>query len=446
MKVLLVAQAYPPYPVVGAMRAKKIADMFRERGHDVTVVTERLKDEQPGVRVSEQRLVVRTIDAGLPYRLRLVALRNRLQGREVSLSSWDGPASALQDPEASASPNRLSRAVDAVKGLVVALLRLPDDQQHFVAPAFRLGRQIVDSGVDLVYTTAPAFSTHFVGLLLQRCGARWVAEFRDPWTTEGHGRYRAAAPLLRRLDRWMERRCLYRADKIVAVTESVGRQLAAKLPAEQRGKIVVAMNGIDQLEAREASPDPQHPFSIVHTGSFYHDRDPRPFLEALGAWMRDEALGVNDVQVDFAGRCRHYGNVSVERIVEDLGLAEVVRFHDWLPTAAVQDMLRRADLLLLLATSQPAQVPNKLFEYLAVRVPILAVVDEAGESEAILRAVGGQYVLTSPDGLPVGACAVRRALECAYRERSEARATDESALQALLTRRQFSRLAAALQV
>lgn len=446
MKVLLVSQAYPPYPVVGALRAKKIAEMFRDRGHVVTVVTERLDTEPEAVRLAEDRLTVQTVDAGLPYRLRLVSVRNRLRGREVALSSWDGPGSTPADEGDDRLPSGVRRGLRAVRRLAIELLRLPDDQQHFVAPAFRASRRLLPDGVDLVYTTAPAFSTHFVGLLLRRRGVRWVAEFRDPWTPERRPGDSGRTTHLLRLNRWMEHQCLVRADAVVAVTESVGRQLRAKLPAEQRGKVIVAMNGIDELQTRHTPADGPHPYSIVHTGSFYLDRDPRPFLTALAAWMRDNAFGPSDVQVDFAGRCRHFGSISIEQIVDELGLSGTVRFHDWLSAAAVQEMLSRADLLLLLARSQPAQVPNKLFEYLGVRVPMLAVVDRGGESERILSAVGGQFVIAPAEGEAVTTCMIRNALECAYRRRHEPTATDESALGTLLTRHQFSRLAGALGI
>src|SRR5665213_1217744 len=179
MKVLVVSQSYPPYPQVGGLRAKKVAEMFRDRGHFVTVITERLESEQQEVRLSEDRLLVRTVHAGLPYRLRLVALRNRLQGRTVALSSWDGAGGDTPDSSSDHSPRRMRRWMRATKRMLIDLLRFPDDQQQFVAPAFRMGRGVArDTGVDLVYTTAPAFSAHFVGLLLRRKGVRWVAEYR----------------------------------------------------------------------------------------------------------------------------------------------------------------------------------------------------------------------------------------------------------------------------
>jgi len=443
MKVLIVSQSYPPFPQVGGFRAKKVAEMFQSRGHVVTVITERLDGEQEDVRVREERLLVRTVHAGPPYRLRLVALRNRLQGRSVVLSTWDGAGSELINSDKDVSAGFLQRRMRAVGRFAIALLRLPDDQQQFVRPAFRVGREVARAGVDLVYTTAPAFSTHFVGMLLRRRGVRWVAEFRDPWTSERKVD-EAETPLFLRLNRWMERQCLLRADTVVAVTESVGRQLSAKLPPNQRHKVIVAMNGIDEIHPRRASR--ARPYRIIYTGSFYHDRDPSAFLHALAGWMHDKSLDAEDVQVDFAGRCRHYANVSIERIVRDLNLCDIVRFHDWLSPAAVQELLSRADLFLLLARSQPAQVPNKLFEYLGSRTPILAVVDKNGESATILNAVGGQFVLATPEGEPVTAGMVREALELAYDQRGLPMTTDESALENLLTERQFSHLASALGV
>jgi glycosyltransferase involved in cell wall biosynthesis len=446
MKVLFVSQPYPPYPIVGALRARKVAEMFRDRGHQVTVVTERLDGEEGDLRVNEERLSVRTVSAGLPYRLRLVALRNRLLGRSVALSSWDGPNNGSSLAGNGATSRRGALGMGMLKRFVIGLLRLPDDQQHFVAPAFRVSRKLAQDDTTVVYTTAPAFSTHLVGLMLRRrFDIRWIAEFRDPWTTDQLRReIETTAPALWRVHQWMERQCLRHADIVVAVTESVGRSIASKLPPEERGKIVVAMNGIDELQPPRQPRGQTACYRIVHTGSFYYDRDPRPFLEVLAGWMRDSHLTAADVQVEFVGRCRHYADVSVEEIVRTLGLDEVVRFHDWMAHDAVQQMVREADLVLLFAQSQPTQVPNKLFDYLGARAPILAVVDEGGESARILNAVGGQFVLETPVGGAVPTDQIRRALEDAYSRRDETLVTNEEVLCQLLAERQFAHLAEAI--
>jgi hypothetical protein len=70
-----------------------------------------------------------------------------------------------------------------------------------------------------------------------------------------------------------------------------------------------------------------------------------------------------------------------------------------------------ADLLLLLAQQQPLQIPNKLYDYLGARAPILAYADVDGESAGMLRRLGGHYLVTTADP-DEGA----RALDVAYME------------------------------
>ena len=57
--------------------------------------------------------------------------------------------------------------------------------------------------------------------------------------------------------------------------------------------------------------------------------------------------------------------------------------------------VRSSDALLLLALDQPDQVPNKVYEYLGARRPILAVADEDGETARMLKQVGGHQVVSS---------------------------------------------------
>jgi glycosyltransferase involved in cell wall biosynthesis len=252
--------------------------------------------------------------------------------------------------------------------------------------------------VDLIYTTAPSWSTHVVGLLLRRrTGKRWVADFRDPWLEIVHGRPdRPRTALTDRILHHLERNILHEADYVVAVAEKTRAALAAKVPAGQRSKFLLARNGIDAVHPPRHERVPG-PLRVAYTGSFYDDRDPRLFLHALALLRTRRPLSPETLRVDFAGSCRMMNGFSVEHLVSELGLDDVVHFHDWMPRPDVQRMLSESDLLLVLARGMELQVPNKLYEYLGMRLPIFAWADEAGETAAVLRSIEGHYVVTSAD-------------------------------------------------
>lgn len=446
MHVLLISQAYPPYPIVGALRAQKVVQALRAAGHTVSVVTERLEGERDHPRIDEPGLRVHTVAIGLQYRLRVVRLLQRRRGRAAAgVAAVGGGAAALDLPDGAAAAG--GGPLGVLRRLVLALLWLPDDEQRFIRPTLRAAREIVPSGVDLIYSTAPSFSSHVAALLLKRrYGIRWVAEFRDPWTDQRDASRPGAIGLVERAHRWIERRCLLAADRIVTVTEGARASLAAKLPEAQRDKVLLALNGIDAIAAVEGRRP--GPYRIVYAGTFYHNRDPRRFLAALAALRAELGLTPADVRVDFAGHCRTYDDVSVEDEVARHGLQDVVHFHDWMSHDAMQRMLRDADLLFLIALGQPLQVPNKVFDYLGTRRRILAVVDAGGESERMVRSVGGHQIVAVPAGgeatLEAMTAALRAALEAHRNAGPVAAVGDVARLEEWLASRQMRHLVDAI--
>lgn len=391
MRVVLVAYHFPPDPEVGSLRARKVAEVFLRHGHEVHVIAAplaaSLRDEVvPG-------LTVHRIPAAMG--LRAVYLRWK---RAAAL----GPSTAVQlsEPVAAKSGWQDPEKPSALRRYLGSLLWLPDDRQGWIVPATRAAMRVARGKETLAYTTVPPFSAHLVGLLLKRLtGMRWAAEFRDPWTDNpgkpAHVRSRGSDAT----ERWLERRCLAAADHTIAVTESAAELFAQKLPPTRRSRVVVIRNGIDRVLLSAPRVAPQHQ-SIVYTGNLYVGRDPRPFLNAL-ATLRQRGELPDDLRIDLIGQCRWYRDVSVEHFARQAGISDLVHFIEWLPRDECQRRIEEASILLLLAQNQPAQVPNKLYEYLGTLKPILAFVDAGGESARMLERVGNAHVVTSTDPVTV---------------------------------------------
>jgi glycosyltransferase involved in cell wall biosynthesis len=437
--ILLVSQAFPPDSVVGALRAGNVALAYRDAGYRVIVVTAAMagetateRDWLPGVRVKTVRL-------GPRYRDRLTAFVRKWQPRSSMESASTTRGVGHSSRSAGPSGGRL-------RSLILSLVWIPDDELRFVLPAYRAARRLLD-GVDLVYTTAPSHSTNLVGLLLRRLHRiRWCAEFRDPWC---YPHSSPVTPLVARVNRFLERLCINAADHLVTVTEQTAALYRRRLGA-LANKVVLVRNGIPALNPRPAPARSAtshvrghegEPFRILYSGSIYGGRDPRGFLQAVRGVASEYAAARRPLTVDLFVSEPWIGGVSLESYIRGLGLADAVRVREWVPHAEMQRLLADADLLLLLAQSQPLQVPNKLYEYLGTGVPILAVADAEGETARMLHDVGGHFVVEhdTPDEI---AAALRSALVAAGETSVPTRS--RALLEEWLTERQMQRLVASV--
>jgi len=439
MRILLISYHFPPDPAVGALRASHVAEALQAAGHEVTVITARLPGERGRWRPAASGLRIRPIRS-LPTLRDLYAWAKR----PFRLRRSDR-AETQTDRSTSDWPDH----VPTWKRYLLSLLWFLDDRTGFVIPAVLTAVGQVRGGIDLVYTTVPPFSGHLVGLILRRLGGfRWAAEFRDPWTDQ-----RGKPPHVRSrwsdaAERWLERQCLRSANHVIAVTDNTRKLLVAKTNGKANGaglagKTIVVRNGIERLAVAASTTRPAHgPFRIVHVGTFYDWRDPRPFFASLAAAIDRFGVPPGSIEVELIGDCRWYHGISVEQVATDVGLADRVTFRDWVPHDVALQAIETADLLLLLNENQPAQAPTKAYEYLGTRVPILAFTEEGSEIVHMLRRVGGHYLVTdrNPD-------TAARFIADAIRNRQASRDAvgDESVLTTWTLERQMQQLCAALE-
>jgi glycosyltransferase involved in cell wall biosynthesis len=431
--ILLISQAFPPDPLVGALRAGNVALAFSEAGYRVIVVTAAMEGEVPGLREWQPGITVHTVAVGRRYRERLTPFMRKLQSL-VGRHPLEGRRD-IADVEPDSTPDTRPGSGGRLRALLLSLVWIPDDELRFVFPAYKAARRLLRERIDLVYTSAPSHSTNLLGLLLRRFHrVRWCAEFRDPWCYP-HGF--PITPLVEPVNRYLEKRCIEAADYLVTVTDQAAELYRQRLgPAAS--KVVVVRNGIPVLSPRPSRREGD-PFRIVYSGSLYGARDPRAFLRAVADVSQDSGAGAVPLVVDIFVVDAH-GDMSLDANVAQLGIGATVRVHEWLPHAEIQAVLREADLLLLLAQNQPLQVPNKLYEYLGTGVPILAIADEQGETARMLRQVGGHYVVAQDSATEI-AVAIRAALN---RQAVPPTARAREVLDDWLTERQMRRLITAV--
>ncbi|HMB99557.1 MAG TPA: glycosyltransferase, partial [Flavobacteriaceae bacterium] len=107
---------------------------------------------------------------------------------------------------------------------------IPDARKFWVKPSVNyLSKFINNNEVDIVITTGPPHSLHLIGLQLKKeLGVKWVADFRDPWTTIGYHKKLKLTKHSQSKHEKLEHQVLYSVDKIIVTSESTKKEFEQK--------------------------------------------------------------------------------------------------------------------------------------------------------------------------------------------------------------------------
>ncbi len=278
----------------------------------------------------------------------------------------------------------------SLKGRYLDIMACPDRWVTWYPFALALGmRMIRKDRPDVIWSTTPIATANLVAASLARLyRLPWIADFRDPLTTDDYpeGRWRW------RSTRWVEKLTIERADKICFAADSTRKKYADRYP-EHTAKFVTIPNGFDEIE--HAVTDKPTPNSdkivLLHAGAMFPDgRSPETLFTALKQLLDDghpEARRIS-IRLRASGFDQEYAALA-----RRLGVEHHVEFA---PPLAYSEMRREMcevnGLLLLQGPVYAHSIPAKAYEYLASHRPVLALVTPEGESRNVLAALDSPYI------------------------------------------------------
>ncbi len=398
-RVLFICYLFPPVGGAGVQRPVKFIKYLRSHGWEITVLTvsnpsvpvfdETLKQDIPPDTVIHE---APTLEPDYRYKAKVS-------------SGHDGLAGVRSQGRAGFSFTRLFKG--ALRGVGGMLLQ-PDPQVLWLPGAGREALRLLrNKPHDLIFATAPPYSSLLLGCWLKRrTGIPLVLDFRDEWDLSNAYREnsrRDAVSLF--VQRRMKRKVLKSADGIVATTKASTRRIlerSVELGVENLPGICI-YNGFDEEDFSSVHRDrgdegDKGKFRIVYTGTLWNLTSVEPFVRAMERLSRDRPELVGEMELIFMGRKLSHQLKLLERL-EALDCR--VELRDYGDHAEAISLMASADVLcLLLSDVDGAErvVPAKLFEYLAMRREILAIMPE-GEAAAIVRRYFPDNHFT-PDDVP----------------------------------------------
>jgi hypothetical protein len=264
---------------------------------------------------------------------------------------------------------------------------IPDARKGWVKPSVAyLSEYIKNEGIETIITTGPPHSLHLIGLQLKaQLNVKWIADFRDPWTTIGYHKDLKLTKSSIQKHELLEQNVLQSADQII-VTSTVTKQ---EFAFKTQQPITVITNGYDTYAIER--PEKDQRFTIAHIGSLLSERNPTQLWDALRELIAENEAFKTAFQLNLIG-------VVSDDVLQTLSHCQLDDYVNVVGYVnheeAMQFQMQSQVLLLIEIDSQVSKaiIPGKLFEYMVSNTPILAIGPQESDVEDIIKTTNtGHY-------------------------------------------------------
>lgn len=259
---------------------------------------------------------------------------------------------------------------------------IPDARKNWVKPSVVfLSDYIKTNDIDTIITTGPPHSLHLIGLQLkQTLGVKWLADFRDPWTTIGYHKQLKLTKSSQNKHKALEKQVLNTADDIIVTSNNTKEEFKNIT----NKPITVITNGFDKEATSETASELDSVFSMSHIGSLLSKRNPEVLWKVLQD-LSKELDGFSEVlQLNFVG----FISENILDSLKKYNLSNYIVEVGYMPHNKAIEYQKKSQLLLLIeidSQDTKAIIPGKLFEYIKANRPIIALGPKDTDVEVILE-------------------------------------------------------------
>lgn len=378
-KVLIITYYWPPAGGPGVQRWLKFVKYLKDFGVDPVVFipedpeypiidTSFLKEVPADVKIIKQPIFE-------PYKLASLFSRNKTKTISKGIISSENQSIA-----------------EKILLWLRGNLFVPDARKFWVRPSVRfLQNYLKQEPIDTIITTGPPHSVHLIGMYLkERLSVRWIADFRDPWTTIGYHNKLKLTKYVASLHKKMEQKVLQNADQILVTgknTETLFRKIT-NTPIE------VITNGFDATDVPQTEPD--EAFTMAHIGSLLSGRNPTVLWESLMELVSEDESFAQKFKLKLAGAVSD----EVLNSIKSYGLNAYLDLAGYVSHEQALRLQRSSQVLLLIeidSRETEVIIPGKLFEYMAAERPILAIGPKDWDVQNIIEETKTGYIFGYSD-------------------------------------------------
>jgi glycosyltransferase involved in cell wall biosynthesis len=274
--------------------------------------------------------------------------------------------------------------------LIEKLLRPVESSWSWWLSAYCMGLWLTRGRkFDLIYSTGGAFAAHVAGAGLKRAtGIRWLAEVHDPMVVPGTVPHTPQQKMQARVEALI---CA-QADVAIWFTDQAMASAKVRHPVlGERGHSVLP--GVDAPAYVLAPYQRSEKFVLGHFGSLSETRNLASTIAALDRLIDQHPELASCVELHVYGgpldpisaaaaasakhsTLRHFGRIEADPASRKSGREQILQ------------RMRSADVLLLLHGTEPIcseYIPSKMYEYLWMQRPILALVHQNPQMTNLLR-------------------------------------------------------------
>lgn len=369
-KVLIITYYWPPSGGSGVQRWLKFVKFFRENGWE-PVIFKPKKAEYPELDPSLMKDIpegIEIVESPIwePYQL-----YKHFTGRDKNQKVQAGFIN--EDKE----PGKMEKLAIWLRGNIF----IPDARRFWIKPGVRrLNEWLKENTIDTIVSTGPPHSAHIIAMKMsKKHNIPWLADFRDPWTQIDFYDKLMLSKSADRKHKALEKEVLESANKVVTVSP----HCAIGLNEITEKKIEVITNGYDEDDFTSIPEFDYSEFSITHLGSMNPDRNPKTLWDVLSEMCSEDDSFDKSLKIKLIGKT----DISVFRYLDKKGLSDKVVNFKYLPHDEAIIKAANSAILLLALNDTPnvlSLAPGKLYEYLALKRPILCTGATDGDASAII--------------------------------------------------------------